>query len=204
MNSLWAESSLAWLYKGDVLKAQKDYNSAIDSYNKAIDLNNFSGDPARIGDAFLQRGETQREQQKVAEAFESFLQASNTSDFSSQSRKAWSFYRQGEMLVWMGRYDDAIFPLKQSFTIDPNLYHAYSLLGLVDYKLLEPSKALAAWQTAIKLEPKYIWPYLYMAQMYRDQGNDRLAIEIYNQILAIEPNNETCNKWFDSIRKANE
>lgn len=185
------DSSLPWYYMGDALASTKEYTQAQKAYDQAITLNNFQGDTVRLGDVYIQKGEAFRDDESIAAAYQAYSQATVTGEFSTSSQKAFAYQKQGEMLVWMGRYVEAVAPLQKALEIIPDFYNAYSLLGVIAYQQGNIEDAVQHWEKAIRIEPKYVWPYLHLARMYRDLEEPVKARTYYRQVLVLEPQNQT-------------
>lgn len=183
------QSSLPWYAMGQNLTRQRRYEQAMAAFQRAVELSNFAGAPIRLGDVYLAAGETLRRAGSVADAYQSFWAATEAGEFSSTERQAYALMKQGEMLVWMQRYQEAVVPLQASLQIDPTLYNAYSLLGVVAYHQGDAAQAEFFWRQAIDIEPDYVWPYLHLANMYAEMGDTQRAIYFYHQALDIEPGN---------------
>ncbi len=53
-----------------------------------------------------------------------------------------------------------------------------------------PERGLEAMKETIRLDPTYMEPRHWLASYYRERGQDRLAVEEYEEILRLEPDNE--------------
>ncbi len=188
------DSSLPWYYMGNTFASQQRYALAQAAYDEAITRNNFEGDVIRLGDVYIQKGEAFRTVQAIADAYRAYSAATARGGFSTPSKEAFAYQKQGEMLVWMGRYTEAAEPLQQAIRIMPDFYNAYSLLGVVAYQQGNIEEAIQQWEKAISIEPKYVWPYLHLARMYRDLGEYAKARTYYHQVLSLEPQNQTALK----------
>ena len=201
LTSLWPESSLPWLYMAETFAAQAKYSEAIEVYDRAVALDNFEGGSVRVSDAYLGKGEALRALQAVNDAYQAFAVAVETSDFSTPGRESAALYRQGEMLLWMGRDSDAEALLEEAIELAPNNYHAYTLLGLLFSRQGDGTKAIRYWEKAIEIEPNYVWTYLYLAQMYAEVGDVALAEKYYNTVLQIAPGNQNAISGLSTLNE---
>lgn len=183
------DSGTAWYYRGQHLYELKNYEQAIQSYEQAILIGNLDEQVGK-SDVYFHMGEALRAGGMTRKAYEAYAQATQINDFSRLIHEINAFYKQGEMLVWMGRYAEAIEPLQNAIYIEPDFYNAYSLLGVVAYQQGNTVDAIQAWEKAIAIEPKYVWPYLHLARMYQDLGESAKAIVYYRQVLILEPQNQ--------------
>ena len=73
----------------------------------------------------------------------------------------------------------------------PDDYASHFNMGNIHMRCNDPSKALASYQTAVKLRPDFMPPYVNMAFVHNSMGHNDKAEVSFRKAIAIEPNNVT-------------
>jgi tetratricopeptide (TPR) repeat protein len=95
---------------------------------------------------------------------------------------------QGIMAYQARNYEDALKYMEKSITLDPKPSY-YSNLGNVYGDLRQFTKAKAAYQNALRMDPSLAAVYGNIGNMYRAQNNPEQAIFQYLKGLRIDPKN---------------
>jgi tetratricopeptide (TPR) repeat protein len=85
--------------------------------------------------------------------------------------------------------DQAIAKFKQAAAIYPNA-HVYSQIGMVYGKQGKNAEALAALESAAKIDPNFDMTYVYRGDVHLSMGDAAGAVQDFRQALAISPNNQ--------------
>ena len=88
-----------------------------------------------------------------------------------------------------GDRDGALVHLREAAALKPT-GHVYSQIGMVLAKQGKYSDALAALDTAQRLDPAFVMTYLYRGNVYALQGDTAHAAADYTRVLALDPENE--------------
>ncbi len=86
-----------------------------------------------------------------------------------------------------GNYDSALGYLDLAEKIDPDRTDVHNLKGFCYFKLKDHEKAIACFQTVIRLDPGSAIDYANIASNYRDMGNKEQAVAYYQMALALDP-----------------
>jgi len=168
-----------YMNKGQALHSQKKYDEAIESFNKAIEL-----DPSNF-DAFNDRGRAYDAKQEYDKAIDDYSTA-----IGINSRIAYVFNNRGNAYQKKNEpeYDKAIEDYCTTLKLDPKYANAYNGRAYTYAKIGKFFKALADYSEAIKLNPDYALPYENRGLTYIDIGKYDEAIEDFTKALSLDPN----------------
>ena len=93
----------------------------------------------------------------------------------------WPALDFGELLLNLGRYEEAKSSLQESLCYTPELPQAHYKLGLVYEKLGTNQAAIAELEKAAALNHSYPEPYYALSRIYRRQGEEALAQQAANR-----------------------
>jgi protein O-mannosyl-transferase len=124
-------------------------------------------------------------------------QAGACADAVDQYQKTATLQRPREdlLLDWALAYDcagstqEAVAKLQQAAARRPNA-HVYSQIGMEFGKMGKYPEALAALEKAQELNPNFAMTYFYLGNIHSIQGNPTQAIADYQQVLALDPDNQ--------------
>jgi serine/threonine protein kinase/TolB-like protein len=110
---------------------------------------------------------------------------------------AYEFYLRGVDLYAVGNFSGAVKVLEKSASIEPNygptwahLGRAYTANATLQFGGREQyTKAEAAYERAIALDPSLIEPRIYMANLFTDTGRVEQAVPLMRAALQDSPNN---------------
>jgi tetratricopeptide (TPR) repeat protein len=172
------------IQKGKNLVKQKQYQAAIDSFDRAIKIR-----PDGV-EAWLQKGYCLSQLNLFDRAIDCYHKVIEIDDSNEYAYLALALD-----LSNIEKYSEAIFYLEKLIKLDPKHIDAYYYLGLTYQRLQSPVLADAAFDMALSLAPKK--PYLLHAKaslMY-DLENYVVAILIYQTIVESDPNDAL--GWYD-------
>jgi serine/threonine-protein kinase len=167
--------ALAFEHQGVIDEAEKAYQRAIDSHpNSRYSYN-------ALGTFYLRRNEYE----KALQMFQKVIQLA--------PEGYGAYVNLGATYSNMARYSEAIEPLKKSIVIRSS-YSAYVNLGTAYFGLNQFADAVAAYEEAIKLNPRqYVtWGNLADARYYSGAKNEALpayhkAVELASEELQVNP-----------------
>jgi superkiller protein 3 len=144
----------------------------------------------------LEQGRLLYRQGKYKEALQVYLEIEKQIPESARQLKknlAEEFYRLSHEFIWPNGSSDAVYSadgqkaLEQAIALngeDPR-YHYY--LGAIYAKAGDYSQAIAAWQSAIELDPRYAAPHNGLGNVYKDQNKLDEAIAAYQIAIQLDP-----------------
>jgi tetratricopeptide (TPR) repeat protein len=142
------QSPQAYNGLGNALFLQNKLDEAINSYYKALEIEN--------GDIFtyISLGRVLVNQNKLDEGINFYYKA-----LQIDSENASIHYHLGIALRRQNKLDEAINAYIKSIEIDPKYAIAYNSLGNVFTQQNKLDEAIAAYREAIEINPKYFYPY---------------------------------------------
>jgi tetratricopeptide (TPR) repeat protein len=162
--------------KGTRYADQKQYEEAIQAFNKAIELdpdNNISYyERGRVCGTLKRYNEAIADFDKVIELDPSFISA---------------YANKGFCLREMGRFDEAIHALDKVIELDPQDVWSYNERGRVHYVRKNYEKATADWSTAITLDPTYKWGHSNMSVALSALDRFHDAVIAADKAIEIDP-----------------
>ncbi|HSJ89408.1 MAG TPA: tetratricopeptide repeat protein, partial [Anaerolineales bacterium] len=98
-----------------------------------------------------------------------------------------SHFVQGIKLGLSGKYHDAIDELSKTIREAPDQVVAHTSLGVAYHRLGEDDRALACYQTALKIDPNYAEAHYFRANILYGRGDVREAIAAYTRAIGLDP-----------------
>ena len=168
------------IYMGDYFTWLGQPDKALDSYQRAIEINPgsvFARD--KIISNLLDRGKTSEAETKVKE-----ILAKNNRDLMGR-------FFDAKIRMIKGNSDEAISLLQGIIKDEPQFALAHHLLGIGYMRKGETAQARAAFQEGIKLNPNLSESRTALAQLYLLEGSADLAIEQAQAAIQLNPRNVT-------------
>ena len=100
------------------------------------------------------------------------------------ARKA---YENGVAAILKQKWDQAQGELERAVALYPEYAPAWSDLGEALAEQSKPRQAHAAWERALKADPKYLRPYQQLAKLDLDEGRNEDALRIADRGMALNP-----------------
>ena len=154
-----------------------DYQSAIQDFNQAIQLN------PNYDDAYLSRGVTRRNLGDNQGASADYDQALRIAPNFAEA-----YVNRGVTRRELGDKQGAIADYNQALQINPNLANAYYNRGTARYELGDNQGAIADYNEALRINPNFAEAYNNRGRPRNDLGDYQSAIADYNEALRINPN----------------
>ncbi len=194
----WASESGAdigdvWHYLAEVYIIEGRWPEAFDAWDNASQSQTWI--EVRPSDVFLAKGMLYHhglQQPDPAEALANYRQALHVDDFSQIHLKGDAYAQLGEL--YLREFNDPILAipmLRAALAITPTDHWAHLRLGIAIYSAYgdlptaeeEIHQALATWPDRKHI----IWPYYYLGQIYEDAGQIELALQTYEEVLRLNP-----------------
>ena len=163
-------SAADWFKKGYQYYLNKEYDSAIEAYTKAIVL-----DP-NYADAYNIRGAAYGSKGQYDRAIEDFNKA-----IQLNPNAAVAYASRGAAYGSKGQYDRAIEDFNKAIALDPKDALAYGIRGLAYYMKRQYDRAIEDYNKAIALDSNIPMPYLTRGLAYNIKGNMGMAISDFRK-----------------------
>jgi tetratricopeptide (TPR) repeat protein len=115
------------------------------------------------------------------------------------------YYELGSIYLEKKMFIQAIAMLKKAIKIEegatPAMAPVYNALGYAYFGQEQYDLAIRQYKEAIKLEPEYVMAMNNLGHAYEQKKMAPQALDVYEQVLEIEPNNETATRRSESLRR---
>ena len=182
----------AWVARGVALSALGRKEEAVQSYDKALDINPDYH-------AWCARGIALSDLGRKEEAIQSFDKAV---DIKPDYHEAW--YNRGVVLSALGRKEETIQSYDKAVDIKPDLHEAWYNRGRALSALGRKEEAIQSFDRSLQIQPDYANAYYNKACCYGLQEKIDLAIETLQQAITLDSDCQEMAKTdsdFDRIRK---
>ncbi|GDZ95503.1 TPR domain protein [Planktothrix agardhii CCAP 1459/11A] len=99
------------------------------------------------------------------------------------------YYKLGQTLMQLERYEDAITAYSKSIQINPDFPWSYNSLGEVLIKLERWEEAIAAYTQFIKFNNNFCWAYFGLGESFFKLNQIEKSINYYEKAIKFEPTN---------------
>ncbi len=162
---------------GSLYARQKQWDTAIAYYKKAIKLNpNFAGAYRNLARALTRAGQS-------GAATEYWLRAI---ELEAQGVKAEEYLQLASNLIQQGKIKSAISCYRRVIQLQPDAVEPYINLGDLFIKVEQPAQAQACYQEGIKYNPHSPQLYYHLGLLLAQNGNWDGAIEQYKKALQLK------------------
>lgn len=154
----------------------KDFNAAILSYNKAIELN------PHHALSYNNRGQVYFNTGRFDEAYADFNKALELNPHCVEA-----YFNKG---VWYSRkkfHAPAIFNYSKAIELRPSFAAAYNNRGLIYLDKKQINEAFNDFNQAVKCDSKYNLAYHNRGKIYHDSGRYKEAIQDYTRAIELNP-----------------
>jgi len=163
--------------QGDKYYEQKEYQRALEAYNKAIKL-----DP-KFARAHVWRGNVYRNLKDYTRALADY----NTA-IELNPNFADAYHNRGAVYRDLKDYTSALADYNTAIELDPQFTSAYNGRGNVYRNLKDYTRALADFNKSIDLDSKNAYAYNGRGNVYYDQKDYTRALADYNRAIELDPN----------------
>ena len=164
-----------------------EYDKAIESYKKAIEIN------PKKDDAYYNMGISYDDNGEYDKAIESYKKA-----IEINPKKDKTYYNMGIAYSENKQYDKAIESYKKAIEINPKKDDAYYNMGIAYIENKQYDKAIESYKKAIEINPKNDKTYYNMGIAYIENKQYDKAIESYKKAIEINPKkDEAYNNLFE-------
>ena len=167
---------------GDLLVSAERYNDALDSYQKAVELDQGNAS------TFAGQGAALANLNCYEEALESCQKAI---DLDPEYVNAW--VNRGHTLNNLGRYEEALKSCEKALDLAPESVDAWRNRGVVLGNLERQEEALESWQKALDLAPEYVDAWVNRGNTLNNLESYEEALESYQKALDLDP--KSVNAW---------
>jgi tetratricopeptide (TPR) repeat protein len=178
---------------GNLQGVRKDYEEAISSYDKAVEIK------PDYYEAWYNRGISLGNLGRYEEAISSYDKAV---EFKPDYHNAW--YNQGISLDNLGRYEEAISSYDKAVEFKPDYHQAWNNRGISLGNLGRYEEAISSYDEAVEFKPDDHEAWYNKAYSYSLQGNIEQAIENLKTAINLHPEVREWAKTdsdFDAIRE---
>jgi tetratricopeptide (TPR) repeat protein len=172
-----SQNAEEWFDRGNKLFELGDYEQAITSYKKALEIK------PNYYEAWVTRGVALFRLEKYKEAIASYEKAL---EIEFNCYHAWAM--RGDALLNLGEYEMTITSYSLALEIEPENYHAWANRGDALFRLGRYEEAIASYDQALKIKPDYYEAWTNRGHALSNLGRYEEAITSYDQALEIEPN----------------
>jgi tetratricopeptide (TPR) repeat protein len=106
---------------------------------------------------------------------------------ASAAQRAEEQVQEAKRLLSPGNYERAVLQLDRALQTDPNSWDAYLQRGLANQNLEKPANALKDFDHALALKPDLQEALNARAELFRQNGDTRRAIEELTKLITLKP-----------------
>jgi len=206
-------SARDWSLAGNAQVERGEYEEAVESYDRAINLDLYNPDLwynkglalTRLGryeealecyqratnikpfdaDLWLSRGATLSGLGKYEEALECYDRAI---EFDSENSDAWN--NRGTVLAKLDRREEALESYDRAVEIEPEDADAWNNKGTILTQLGRHQEALNCYERVIEIEPEDADAWNNMGSAFHQLGRYQEALECYDRAISLDPDHE--------------
>lgn len=168
--------ALEHIGRGKAFVEQRDYDAALENFNRAIELN------PNLADAYNWRGFTYAGLGNQQQALNDYDRA-----IELNPRLALAYSRRGVLRATRGDTQTGLADCNRAIELDANDAKNFVNRGLVYLELENSSNALADFNRAIQVDPQLAIAYYNRAVVYRDSGEQQNALTDLNTAIDLDP-----------------
>ena len=175
----YPNSSVLFNIIGAIYAGEKKYDSSIENYKKAIQIN------PNYAQAYNNLGAALHKSDNINGAIDNYKKAISIKiDFAE------AYNNLGNAVRDLNKAEEALEYLKKALHINPNYAEAYNNLGGAYEELGKDKEALSSFQKAIKIRPDYAEVYNSMGIVLSNLSRFDESLSSYNQAIKLKPDNE--------------
>jgi tetratricopeptide (TPR) repeat protein len=170
------DDAVAHYKRGNAHKDAGEPQAALESYNRAIELN------PGYAHALCNRGVVLASLRRLDEALASYDLA-----LALDPRDAITHYNRGVLLQEQKDWNSALRSYELAIQFDPGRFHAHFNRGLVQRELQHWDAALASFDKAIDINSAVAAPHFNRGVMLQQRGHFNDALQSYDKAIALDP-----------------
>ena len=170
------QTSELWHKKGLIHQMGKEYEQAIASYDKALEIK------PDYHEAWYNRGVALGNLGRLEEAIASYDQAL---EFKPDYHEAWN--NRGIALLNLGRFEQAIASYDRALEFKPDYHEAWHNRGIALRNLGRLAEAIASYDRALEFKPDFHEAWYNRGNALGNLGRLEQAIASYDRALEIKP-----------------
>ena len=167
-----------YFYLGDIYRKIKKYDSALNNYQKSIQLNN------KFPEGFNNLANIYRE---IKDTKNSILFFKKAIELNPNYINA--IYNLGVVYFEVEKYDESSNCFKRVLEISPKHLASLNNLGLLFKKIKYYEEALKCFEKVINIDINFLKAYNNIGTISLELGNIKYAILNYKKVLQLDPNN---------------
>jgi tetratricopeptide (TPR) repeat protein len=171
-----ADDAITHYKRGNAHKDAGEPQAALQSYNRAIDLN------PGYAHALCNRGVVLASLRRLDEALASYDRA-----LALDPRDAITHHNRGVLLQEQRDWNGALQSYALAIEFDPGRFHAHFNRGVVLREMQQWDEALASFDQAIAIDATVAAPHFNRGVMLQQRGHFREALQSYDKAIALEP-----------------
>ena len=183
------ERDIFFSKKGDILFKLRNYDNAVNNYEKALDINN------NLPYAYLGLGILHYTIEKYDYALECFdklfeLYMEHLTNDEKYMITTYTLIGKGEITNNTDFFEEALNYIDRQINIDMNNIDLWSLKGYVLFKMEKYREALGIYNNALSIDSNNIEILESLAIIYENLGKYDDAIRTYEKLLKLNPDDE--------------
>lgn len=172
-----------WSHQGDVQRRARDFEAAIASYDRALEL-----DAANYW-VWYHRGSVLEDLERYEEAVDSYSNA-----ITERPDDYWAWYQRGNCLDHLQRFDAAIESYDRAIELRPEDYWAWYRRANVLRHAERNAEAVASYDRALELRPGDFWGWYRRGQALLEARHYNEAVNSFQEALTLRP--QQANVWY--------
>ena len=178
--------------KGDKYFLKKNYNKAIESYEKALGIYDAKKE------AYIRLAKVYQAKKNYSKAIEVYKKLV---DIDKNDVKNWNAL--GYTYYLLDDYNNSLLSLEKALDINSSYYYAYNNKGINYLKMKKYQKAMNIFAKTIDINPRYSKPYINIGNIHFKDEKYNKAISFYEESLEFEKNYWIYSRIGDSYLKQN-
>ena len=170
------DNAKLYIFRGDVYFLIHAFESAVEDYSAAIELDNS------IDAAYFGRGLAYGRQGFINEGIKDLSHY-----IKRNPNNSLAYTKRGVRYLWLGDKESAFKDLNKAISLNPKNAEAHDDLGVVLAQKGNYKEAIKHFQITIQIEPDYQKGYHNIAMAYYVTENDELALNAVNESLRLKP-----------------
>lgn len=189
LNDQVIDRGLAWYAKGFVSGFNRDYQEALNSCDRAVELSQKSYDAWRCkAGAEYRLGKPSAALQSIDRAIQLNKESRLTISSPGQWRENPTDYTErGEILFVLDRKSEAIASFRQAIEVDDRMAGAWSNMGFVQMKMGDFPAAESSIDRAIAVDPKFAAAWANRGRLFYERKRYLESIAAYDEASKLNP-----------------